>query len=377
MKVSQLYTYPIKSLRGVPLTSTEVTKYGFPYDRRFMLLKVNRDDQSTGAGGSLQNMTITHFPAMALFQQELHCPDKGEASRGSIRVIYQPADGGEKGSLDIPLLPNTNGLDVMDIVLHRSPTKAYNMGSPFNGWFSRCFGYDTVLVYIGPHTRPILGNLSPNASVKGESQVNSWLSSIANYLPTVRTSQQEAMDGIKFTDVAAYLVVTEESLNNVSSRLLGGEEMDITKFRPNIVLSGSPAAYDEDFWADLVWKHQDDEGEKEPAKEAKFILTQNCARCVSINIDYATGKQAQGQLGAVFKKLMKDRRVDKGTKYSPIFGRYGFLKAGTTTASVIAVGDEVQVTKRNSERTTFGKYQLSTIHANALTTLEDWPGLNN
>ena len=342
-----------------------------------MLLKVNRDGQSTGSGGHLQNMTITHFPAMVLFQQELHCPDKSEASPRSIRVTFQPPEGGEKSSLDIPLLPNTNGLEVMDIVLHRSPTKAYNMGSPYNDWFSRYFGYETVLVYIGPHTRPVLGNLSPNASVKGESQVNSWLSSIANYLPTMRTSQQEATDGIKFTDVAAYLVVTEESLNDVSSRLPGGEEMDITKFRPNVVLSGSPAAYDEDFWAGLVWKHKVDEGEKESAKEAEFTLTQNCARCVSINIDYATGKQAQGQVGAVFKKLMKDRRVDKGTKYSPIFGRYGFLKAGKTTASIIAVGDEVQVTKRNSERTTFGMYLLSSIRVNALTTPEDWPGLNN
>lgn len=320
-----------------------------------MILKGNPDDSSAGTERLLQNMTITHFPAMALFQQELHFPDEGESPQGRIGVTYQPPNDGELSRLDIPLVPNTMGLEVIDIVLHQSPTKAYNMGSPYNDWFSRCFGYETMLVYIGPHTRPVLGNLSPHALINEERPVTSWLSSITNILPTIRTFPQETADGIKFTDVAAYLVVTEESLNDVSSRLRDGRTMDITKFRPNIVLSGSPAAYDEDFWGGLILKHKTDEGESNAAQGFELILTQNCARCVSINIDYSTGKQGQGETGAVFRKLMKDRRVDKGTKYSPIFGRYGFLKAGMPATSTIAVGDEVQVTKRNVDRTTFGK----------------------
>ena len=333
-----------------------------------MILKVHREATSMNTAANLQNMTITHFPALSLFLQKLQFPDEDEASHGSIGVTYQPPDGAEKSYLDIPLVPDTKGLEAMDIVLHQSPTKAYNMGSTYNDWFSRCFGYETMLVYIGPHVRPVLGNLSPNASTKSESQANSWLSSITNHLPTIRTSQQETTDGIRFSDVAAYLVVTEESLKDVSSRLPDGEEMDITKFRPNIVLSGSPAAYDEDFWGGLILKHKADEGEGHMAKDVEFILTQNCARCVSINIDYTTGKQGQGEMGAVYKKLMKDRRVDKGTKYSPIFGRYGFLKAGMPTSSTIAVGDEVQVTNRNTERTTFGKPLVFSPHGAALTT---------
>lgn len=320
-----------------------------------MILKVNQDDSFAATSGYLQNMTITHFPAMALFQQELHSIGKDDPSQGSIGVTYQPPDGGEKSRLDIPLVPDTKGLEIIDIDLHQSPTKAYNMSSPYNDWFSRCFGYETMLVYIGPHTRPVLGNLSPNTLPKGESQANSWLSSITNHIPTMKTLQQKTTDVIKFTDVAAYLVVTEESLKDVSSRLPDGEEMDITKFRPNIVLSGLPAAYDEDFWGGIALKHKADEGERDSVKDVQFILTQNCARCVSINIDYTTGKQGKGETGAVFKKLMKDRRVDKGTKYSPIFGRYGFLKSGMPVISTITVGDKVRVTKRNIERTTFGK----------------------
>lgn len=52
---------------------------------------------------------------------------------------------------------------------------------------------------------------------------------------------------------------------------------------------------------------------------------------------------------------MKDRRVDKGSKYSPIFGRYGFLEPGISGAGQrIAVGDAVETYRRNEERTKFG-----------------------
>ena len=82
----------------------------------------------------------------------------------------------------------------------------------------------------------------------------------------------------------------------------------------------------------------------------------------------------------MLKKLMKDRRVDPGMKWSPVFGRYAFVgesvsvsvsegevwkqegKEGQEGAEAwrrekeeqemwISVGDEVQVTRRNEERT--------------------------
>lgn len=51
---------------------------------------------------------------------------------------------------------------------------------------------------------------------------------------------------------------------------------------------------------------------------------------------------------------MKDRRVDKGMKYSPIFGRYGFLRGSAEASRTINVGDEAVVSKVNEERTTLG-----------------------
>ena len=117
--------------------------------------------------------------------------------------------------------------------------------------------------------------------------------------------------------------------------------MEMYKFRPNIVVDGhAEDAWAEDFWAEL-----------RIGAENTLQLTGNCVRCVSLNVDYKTGKPAEGEEGNVLKRLMKDRRVDVGSKWSPVFGRYAFLGGRHSKGIVIAVGDGVEVTRRNAERT--------------------------
>ena len=308
-------------------------------------------------------MTVTYFHEMTLFKQDLNVAPKGSLCSTVVKVAYLPPDEGKRSAVDVPLEPSVEGLEVLEIDLHGSGTKAYNMGEKYNSWFSSCFGYEVMLAYLGPHLRPVLGNLSPNAA--GQSN-NSWFSALAKPASFLGLSS-DVDEGITFADVAPYLVITEESLQDVSSRLPEGEEMDVTKFRPNIVLSDTHnAPYEEDFWSKLTIRSTGDTSQlRETAVE--FVLTQNCARCKSLNVDYNTGKVAPGETGQVLKKLMKDRRVDKGTKYSPVFGRYGFLNPGNMSHVTIAIGDDVMVTERNSERTTFSKPMKSgDIHLRGL-----------
>jgi glycine hydroxymethyltransferase len=58
--------------------------------------------------------------------------------------------------------------------------------------------------------------------------------------------------------------------------------------------------------------------------------------------------------GTVLKKLMKDRRVDKGARFSPVFGRYSFLEPRGNGTN-LRVGDEVVVAERGKERTVLGE----------------------
>ncbi len=417
---TQIYVYPVKSLRGVSLTSAQVTRLGFKYDRRFMLLKVIPSE--TKGETTLKNMHIPHLPEMALFETELFEPGvDGEDERGRLKIIYNhPRSGSEteeqinengpakerkhRDTIDVPLTPDTRGLDELAIVMHRSPTKGYNMGAKYNQWLSERFGYEVVLAYLGDgNSRSVLGTFAPAKHVAHKNQIqreldlgggfaallvvlgvlwvgftatsmpmsvvvaggalgydHSWKAGVGigatvamgglAYLSFIWRTGTGREDRITFADSAALLVINETSVGNVSSRLEGDEEMDRRKFRANIVVEGSEMAYEEDFWAELVVG----------SSQIRVLLTANCARCQSINVNFATGKFGTGDSGKVFKKLMADRRVDKGAKYSPIFGRYGFLDAKSDLKTV-RVGDDVVVARRMDERAVYGKFSFEKI----------------
>ncbi|KAJ5824466.1 Molybdenum cofactor sulfurase C-terminal [Penicillium robsamsonii] len=411
MKVSQLYVYPIKSLRPTTITEGILTTRGFQYDRHFMLLKVIGAEDGSGTT-TLKNMHVPHFPEMALFHTDIEYPQTDKDS-GKLVITYNPplsepaSKALKTNRLQIPLQPNPKSLKPLKVVMHQSPTTGYNMGAEYNDWFSACFGYPVVLAYLGPNSREVLGTLAPAKQDKKSalrtiresltrpdrkwerallilivaSGINIFLQgstlfrdgiipqTARNLTPTLLFTASAAVlalvlfhfytqhaknkDRITFADCAPYLVISETSVDNVSARLPEGEEMDRTKFRPNIVISGAGEAFEEDFWGALTVSAGSGRG------SPKLLLTGNCVRCQSLNVDYETGKMGTGESGAVLKKLMKDRRVDSGAKYSPVFGRYAFLEPKGEGVS-LRVGDEVIVAEKGTRRSVF-----------------DWPGLTN
>jgi uncharacterized protein YcbX len=186
-------------------------------------------------------------------------------------------------------------------------------------------------------------------------------------MPIIGSHYSSDYGVIAFNDCAPYLVITEKSAADVTRILPDGVEMDITKFRANIIVKGSPAAFEEDFWGELT-----------AGDDTRIILTGNCGRCISLNVDYETGKSGTGRAGEVLKLLSKDRRVDQGMKYSPIFGRYGFVSK-KSEGNVLRVGDLVEVSQRNGERTRFCKFTFSPLSKSLHTliiNIQDWPGIS-
>ncbi|CRK27826.1 hypothetical protein BN1708_004489 [Verticillium longisporum] len=321
-----LYVYPIKGLRAIPLTTATFTRQGISHDRTFMLLKVLES-------GSLKRMQLSDFPACALFEQELvddtirvryHVPEVPLAPDHPLQ--HQP--------LSVPLTPeDLASLDEVDVDLHNSPVRARRVGDAQDAWFSACFGFPTTLVYIGDGRRAVVGpNFLPPGSGSGAPTKPStgWLSSVSSYVtsftqPTAPADEEEQNDvWLTFTDCAPFLVTSEASLAAVSARLPPVAPAEMIKFRPNVVVDADGAgAWDEDFWAELGLPG-----------DRRLQLTANC-----------------GEAGTVLKKLMKDRRVDKGSRWSPVFGRYAFL-AGRDPL-VVRVGDEVGVVRRNEERSVY------------------------
>ncbi|KAF1834838.1 hypothetical protein BDW02DRAFT_579272 [Decorospora gaudefroyi] len=258
-----------------------------------------------------------------------------EMDSHTITVTYIAyGDTSKQTSLQIPLTPKTEDLDPIDINMHSSPTSAFAMPSQYNDWFTACFGYPVQLIYLGPNRRSVLfKDMQPAPP----SPITKFLQRIVPstsipYLPKLLGPHEAEPSKITFADCAPYLLCSQTSLDDVSSRLPAGTQMDMTKFRPNIVLDGALQAFQEDHWQRVAI-----------GTNIELSLRHNCVRCKSINVDYRTGRPGEGAQGTVLKKLQGDRRVDVGARWSPVFGRYGFWGKGREGGEVVRVGDRVQV----------------------------------
>jgi uncharacterized protein YcbX len=384
MKIEALYTYPIKALRAQSLDTATCTKHGFAYERRFMLLEEKLDPSTNEK--TYRNMHVAHDPLGTVFFPTLHPPSSSTAKDGSIKVVFSPPKDSskEESTLEIPLEPETQDLEEVEITMHQSPTKAYRMPSKYNDWFSSCFGYTVILAYLGSNYRPVLMSTStqptPPPSTTTTNNGSSWLSTLSStaqsYLPSLSSlspqSPNQNQKEITFSDCAPYLVVSSTSLTPLSSRLPEGSQADITKFRPNIVVSGAAEPWEEDFWAEIAVGGNDGDSNSNDGPQSSvprssaprssavgFTAAHNCARCKSLNIDYDTGAPGKGGEGRLLAVMQRDRRVDEGMKWSPVFGRYCFLTEEDDLEGkekVVRVGDEVLVGRRNGGRTRFGEY---------------------
>ncbi|OHE98485.1 hypothetical protein CORC01_06276 [Colletotrichum orchidophilum] len=354
LEISQLHIYPIKGLRGCALQRAHVGKYGLVGDRTFSLQKVLRDENDP-AKKTYETMFIGYYLQMALFQSSVNLGGREEnATKGEV-VVKWHGRGTEHGKsvneanitttdeIRFALSPSTEGRKVIETTLHASRAKAYDMGDELAAWFSARLGFEARLVYIGDGSRPVLGSMAPNS--RAGLRKARLAQRLRSFVPFFRFPEERLV----FNDLAHYLVVTEESTAEVSSRLDGDLTMDVCKFRPNVVVKGASGPFVEDFWGELTF----DGGVQMP-------LTANCYRCQSITVDYETGKTSTDDRGLVWKKLNKDRRVDKGAKYSPVFGRYGYC-FGSAVGETLSVGQRARISHINPTRTTFDWPHLTTF----------------
>ncbi|ERT00882.1 mosc domain containing protein [Sporothrix schenckii 1099-18] len=456
MKVTEIYVYPVKSLGGIALPAAELDAQGIRYDRRFMLMTTKRSKT-----GALHKMQLSSFPECALFSQEFAAGEATAAGDSqkkkststkskatgdvgdSVLIHYHPPEskldgaavdrtGAEKHRiimspvqhppLRVPLNPPIRTLKSLDVNLHGSPARGYRMGDPYDAWFSACFGFDVVLVYIGDGQRKVLGEtLKTGVKVRNQKRepkaattttpwaalvsflVSAWLSLLAVLGIRKKAPPEQDEPWLAFSDCAPFLVTSQSSLRNVRARMSEGVDVPMYKFRPNIVVDGDgEAEWAEDYWGELTVRPLSkmdptassvsevpsltasssrssrasspaeldgaEDGASSPvgagSGPVRLVLTSNCTRCTSLNVDYKTGARAAGELGEVLGRLAKDRRVDRGNKYSPVFGRYAFLDPQGSEGGGegegddkdedivrIAVGDAVAVTRRNAERT--------------------------
>jgi uncharacterized protein YcbX len=194
IKITGLHIYPVKSLAGISLKSSEIDTMGLKYDRRWMIV-------------SLEGKFITqrNIPKMAAIKTALH--------KGRLTLTMEG-----KGS---HLVPETqDDSSTMEVEIWRDKVVAQIVGETSDTWLSDALGTSCHLVYID------------DDEVRG---------CIPEY--------SKKTDRMGFADAFPILVISEESLADLNQRLANSKKTNIPmeRFRPNIVVSGC-YSYEEDTW---------------------------------------------------------------------------------------------------------------------------------
>lgn len=262
MEIKALYYYPVKSLAGVATTELHLDRFGPVADRRWMLV-----DEEGGF------VTQRKHPMLARIRPRLD----------------------EDGlSLDIP------GQGRVDV-------RASGNRRQVTIWRDRVEG---VLAAEADASKALSAFLGKSVTLV--------------YMPdsVTRPARHENLQGehpVSFADGFPFLVTSQASLDDLNQRMPW--VADMRRFRPNVVVGGASAPWEEDHWHTVA------------LGEVPVQLVKPCSRCIMTTVDPDTGERSPD--GNPLKILSGFRRTDNGV----IFGANGVhLETGT-----LRVGDPVTV----------------------------------
>jgi uncharacterized protein YcbX len=189
--VSQLFHFPVKSLKGTQLNQMTLDAFGPQWDRRFMLIDSN-----------------------GRFVTQRQCPLMGQISVSilddQLTLKYQAQEAG----LDLATL---NQFDQFQLVkVWDDEVNARLIEGDINAWLSDILQRDVTLCFMDADTHR---------------QVDLEFAQLG--------------DRASFSDGFPFLIISEASVAFLSDEL--GRELSVERFRPNIVVSGCDA-FAEDNW---------------------------------------------------------------------------------------------------------------------------------
>ncbi|GMQ30422.1 MOSC domain-containing protein [Algoriphagus confluentis] len=259
--LQDIFIYPIKSLGGIRLEEGQVEERGFRYDRRWMLV------DETG-----RFVSQREFSTLALLQVEV---------REDSLFVFHKADPNKQ--LQIPL-DRAEGKELL-VTIWDDEVMAKVVNEESGKWFSDFLGFKVDLVVMPEWSRRAV---DPRYAVNQES--------------------------VSFADGMPYLIISQESLNDLNSRL--ETPVPMNRFRPNLVFSGEEA-----FLEDKLRKIR--------IGAVDFQIIKPCARCVMTTVDQTSGEKGKEPL----KTLSTYRTVNNKV----MFGQ----NAVALNLGVVKVGDEL------------------------------------
>lgn len=396
-RVKALFVYPVKSCRGVELSSCEVTGTGLKYDRLFsfaQLVSSKKPLQANSDGISETDSEITHQwrfitqrenPRLALLTIELWVSDlPGEvtAKQDSISntngLAYRGGQHHENGKTTAERLPEHPALqDLVEdwslnggCLIIRFPfekpgstfgtiTETITVKIPIQPTAERAkakgYAYESMAIWkdrpesinlsneIHPESlaklKYFLGVTNPLALFRVD---DTNLRAVTRSLPKDRPDEKFK---VGFADAFPVHLLNIASARAVDDSLPSDAKekgkLDARRFRANIYVSG-PEAHEEDQWMRIAVGHT---VEFPPIRHvAEFHVACRTARCTLPNVHPDTGLKDRNEPHSTLKRT---RQVDEGAKPHPCLGlsmiplfQQGFIECGDRIA-VLEKGEHV------------------------------------
>ncbi|KAF4976556.1 hypothetical protein FZEAL_6790 [Fusarium zealandicum] len=286
-----LRVYPVKSCRGFNVNSTRLLRTGLDLDRNWMFVTAETREFITIRSNSDMTLIRTAYEA------------------GTDKLIIALKD----NKFEIPAHPTVQWLEsnaeLKKAGIWGEQTDAWEYPASLTQPISDFLKMDVRLMYKGPTPRVLRGCGAPT-----------------------RLGRTETTN---FADMMPVLVGSMASIAELNKRLAheGEDEIDIERFRPNIIIRGSEP-WIEDGWKALRIN------ESECSLDLDVVC--RCLRCHVPNVDPVTADKHPRQ---PWKELMKYRRIDPGLKFKPSFGMLCVPRA----EGLVEVGMKFRVTAMTND----------------------------
>lgn len=246
LSLTGLYVYPVKSARGIAVTSARAVATGFEYDRRWMVV----DD----AGRFVTQRT---HPRLARVDTSLTDDELVLSSKGH-------------GEVRVPLLAEPDVAEPVTVWHDTLPAAAES--AQVAAFFSDLLG--------GPH-RLVRFPEAGERAVRREGRSGAKPERSVGEDTAVDSPAKVEVTGrrVQFADAFPFLLISQGSLDLLNEKLAakGEERIGMERFRPNLVVSGcDPHA--EDAWTTLV------------IGDIRFDVAKPCARCSIPQVDPVTAE---------------------------------------------------------------------------------------
>lgn len=351
IRIKSLHIFPIKSCRGVELSTARTVPTGLAYDRQFSFAQLKSpfplsttDTEEVKSDHSWKFITQREFPLMSQVKTQMWVPDPKAAgydadakfvrSKGAIVVTFPWAADGWRcalAQLATKLLLQRAELPEMSFVVpFEPPTEEYPL-EQFTIWKETVPALNLAPL-MPPELAYFLGVRNPMSLFR-----------VANPREVFRCAPRLAGGGVRYQPITGFadaypvhLLGVESVRELESGQVEGSPSLSCMRFRPNVVTEGA-TPYQEEDWKKVRLIRSAGAEAKVDDGEGVWYVACRCVRCLMPNIEPATGVRHRSEPNRTLRAL---RKVDKG---APLHGCLGMNLVAEREEGKISVGDAVQV----------------------------------